>query len=466
MKKLPMKIKIALLFTLLMTVVISAAFFILLYVGRQMVVSATQNDLIEIVTESRTDIEYEYGVLDFDDDLKYYENGVSLSVYNEAGQLIYGRQPEGLTPSDSPLFHAEMRVIGESPQSYYVYDMNYRQDGYGALWVRGVLPTESADTAFAALMRLVVVILPILVVIGAFGSYFVAVGALKPVKRIAQTAETITAGGDLSKKIGMDNGRDEIYSLAAAFDRMLERLQDAFDRERRFTSDASHELRTPVSVIISQCECAVSSANSSEEFQSAIEIVLEQARQMSTLISCLLSFARADKGGADFHKETVDLSRLARSTAEQAAEIAADKEINVETDIEDGLTVSGDETLLIKMMWNLLENSVKYGRRGGNVHFTLRNENETIIGEIKDDGMGMAAENLEKIWERFYRVDESRSEIGFGLGLPMVRYIAETHGGNVSVKSVSDFGSVFTFKLPKTTESFISHSSWAGRIKL
>ncbi|MDR2356230.1 MAG: HAMP domain-containing histidine kinase [Clostridiales Family XIII bacterium] len=448
MKKLSIKIKIAILFTLPVTAVVTVALFALLSVGRHMAVSATKNDLIEIVTESRTDIEYEYGVLDFDDSLKYYENGVSLSVYNGAGQLLYGRQPGGLTPAELPLSHAEMRVVGESPRSHYVYDMEYRQEGYGALWVRGVLPTDGADAAFAALLRPAAVILPLLVIIGAVGAYFVAGGALKPVTQIAKTAEEIAAGGDLSKRPDIGDGGDEIHSLAATFDRMLERLRDAFEKERQFTADASHELRTPVSVIISQCEYTLSNADSGEEHRTALETVLGQARWMSALISQLLSFARADKGGADIRMETVDLSGLARGVAERAAEIAKDGGITVHADIEDGLTVTGDETLLISMMWNLLENGIKYGKPGGTARFTLRGEKDAVVGEVRDDGIGIAAEHLEKIWGRFYRVDKSRSGDGFGLGLPMVKYVAEAHGGGVSAKSEPGVGSVFTFKLP------------------
>ncbi|MDR0380846.1 MAG: HAMP domain-containing histidine kinase [Oscillospiraceae bacterium] len=466
MKKLPIKIKIVILFSMLMAAVVSAALFVLLSVGEQMVVSATQNDLMNTVAESRADIEYEHGALDFDDDLKYYENGVSLSVYNEAGQLLYGRQPGGLTPSEWPLSHAEMRVAGAPPRSYYVYDMEYLQDGYGVLWVRGVLPTEGTDTAFAALMRLAAVILPLLIVVGAAGSYLVASGALRPIRRIADTAEEITAGGDLSKRIALGDGKDEIYSLAATFDRMLERLQAAFDKEHQFTSDASHELRTPVSVIISQCEYALDGADSREELRAAAKSVLEEARRMSALIAHLLSFARADKGDADIHRETVNLSELARGVAEQAAEAAADKKITVEAAIEDGLIVSGDETLLIRMMWNLLENSVKYGRQGGAAKFSLRGENGSVIGEIRDNGVGVAAEHIGKIWERFYRVDASRSGGGFGLGLPMVKYIAEAHGGGVSAQSEPGAGSVFAFRLPRKKDSvpFISPSSWPGKL--
>jgi signal transduction histidine kinase len=449
MRKLPIKLKIAILFTLLTAAVVFVALFVLLSVGERMVVSATQNDLIETIVASRDEIEYEHDGLDFDDDLKYYENGVSLSIYNEAGQLLYGRQPSGLTPADLPLSHADMRLVGENPQSYYVYDMEYQQEGYGSLWIRGVLPTSGTDTAFSALLRLAMVILPLLIVIGAAGSYFVASRALKPVGRIARTAEEITEGGDLSKRIALGNGKDEIYTLAQTFDRMLERLQTAFDKERQFTSDASHELRTPVSVIIAQCEYALEHANSEEELANATESVLEQARHMSALISHLLAFARADKGNAQIEKEIVDMSGLARSTAEQAAEIAEAAQITVEADIEDGLSICGDETLLVRMMWNLLENSIKYGRRGGTSTFTLRSENGFVVGEVRDNGIGIAAEHRDKIWGRFYRADESRSGGGFGLGLSMVKYIAEAHGGSVSVRSELGLGSVFVFRLPQ-----------------
>ncbi|MDR0434464.1 MAG: HAMP domain-containing histidine kinase, partial [Gracilibacteraceae bacterium] len=306
-----------------------------------------------------------------------------------------------------------------------------------------------ANTAFAALMRLAVVILPLIILIGAAGSYFVAGGALAPVRKIAQTAEEITAGGDLSKRIALGAGKDEIYSLAASFDRMLERLREAFAKEQQFTSDASHELRTPVSVIISQCEYALENAASREELQTAVESTLEQARRMAALIARLLAFARADAGRAEISKETVDLSELARGAAEQAAEIAAAKRITVAAAIEADLLVTGDETLLVRMMWNLLENSIKYGKEGGATEFSLRSENDLIVGEVKDDGVGIAAAHIGKIWDRFSRVDEARSGDGFGLGLSMVKYIAGVHGGGVAAESEPGAGSVFTFRLPR-----------------
>jgi signal transduction histidine kinase len=203
-------------------------------------------------------------------------------------------------------------------------------------------------------------------------------------------------------------------------------------------------------VIVSQCEYALSNASSQEELRAAVESILEQARHISELIAHLLSFARADAGNAPIIRETLDVGELARGAVEQIAEIAEPLGITVEAKIGDGLLVSGDETLLVRMMWNLLENSVKYGRRGGTTRFVLRGEGDCVVGEVGDDGIGISPEHLEKIWGRFYRVDESRSGDGFGLGLPMVRHIAEAHGGSASVQSAPGFGSVFAFRLPRT----------------
>ena len=448
MRQLSVKLKVTLWFLALMTVITASAVALLLFLGERIVVSATQNDLMEIVAQSRTDIEYEHGALDFDDDLKYYTDGVSLSVYDNKNRLLYGRQPTGFTPSELALEHAKMRLFGEKPNNYYVYDMRYRQDGYGDIWVRGVLAAETANTTFAALLRLAFYILPIIVAIGAAGSYFLARQALKPVRIITRTAQKISTGGDLSKRIGLNGGQDEIYALAGTFDQMFERLQAAFDKERRFTSDASHELRTPVSVITAQCEYSLEN-DGPDEWKTSAGVILEQARRMSGLISQLLAFSRADLGKNEINAEVIDISVLTASAGEQIRNIAADKSITVHTDIEGQLLVTGDETLVIRMLWNLLENAVEYGKEHGNIKISLKSENGFVVGSVADDGIGVAPEHIGKIWERFYRVDEARSGNHFGLGLPMVKYIAKIHGGSAGVASRPGEGSTFTFKLPQ-----------------
>ena len=448
MKRLSIGLKVTLWLTLLMLVISAAVLAFLLSVGKYAIVTATKNDLMKTVEESRTDVEYEDGVLDFDDDLEYFNNGVSLSVYNEKLQLLYGRSPEGF-PHDTPFESGKIRTVGEKDADWYVYDMNYRQDGFGEIWFRGVLPAHNDDTAFAKLFDLSLLLLPALIVLTALGGFAVTKLAFRPVREITKTANEIAGDGKLNRRIALGDGHDEIYTLAATFDRMFDRLERTFEKERRFTSDASHELRTPAGVIISECEYALSTTQTAEETRESLESILAQAKRMAGLIARLLEFARADRGKTKIVKERLNFSELVSGVAEQIAELARAKNITVATEIADGVCLDGDEALLAQLLWNLAENGVKYGKENGHLKITLADDNTHIIGSVDDDGTGIAAEYSDKIWERFYRVDSSRSARGFGLGLAMCKYIVQAHSGEISVRSEPGRGSVFIFRLPK-----------------
>ena len=228
-------------------------------------------------------------------------------------------------------------------------------------------------------------------------------------RQITATAEQIGGGRDLTQRIALGEGRDEIYTLAAAFDRMFDRLQSAFDRERQFTSDASHELRTPTAVIISQCEYALENAQTLDEAQAALGSVLEQAKRMSSLISQLLTLSRADRGQAKLNLELINLSELSEMVTEQIREQAVPFDIAVTSEIQPDILIRGDETMLMRMLLNLMENGLKYGRPGGHLSLSLYRLGDNAVGEITDDGIGISQEHLGKIWERFYQADPSRS---------------------------------------------------------
>lgn len=169
---------------------------------------------------------------------------------------------------------------------------------------------------------------------------------------------------------------------------------------------------------------------------------------MAALLSQLLMLARADKGRQPLQQEPVDLSELAEMVAETEAEQAAARQITVETELEPGITVLGDETLLMRLLINLTENAIHYGRPGGWVRLTLHRQGENAVGTVADNGIGIAPENLDKIWLRFWQADPAHSGGGAGLGLAMVRWIAEAHGGNVTAESTPGAGSTFTFTIP------------------
>lgn len=445
MRRLSVKLRVTLWFTAFMALLVAADLAILFVAGRDMVSASLRNMLTEVVLENGQLLTVkDDGSLDTEE-VDSFDRGVYLTIYDQEGYPIYGRMPLGY--ADQLPFRDE---VMQTVDDWYLYDQLISVPGYGEVWVRGVVSSAEVGSTIDILFRLALIAFPGLILLAAGGGYLITVRAFRPVRQITETAERINSGSDLTRRIQLGTGRDEIYTLAATFDRMFDRLQSSFERERQFTSDASHELRTPISVMISQCEYALESALSEEDAREALETVLDQARRMSALIAQLLTLARADRGQVKLQLEQVDLSGLAQMAAEQMRETADRRSIRVETQIQPGLSIQGDESLLLRMLLNLMENGIRYGRQGGCLTVRLRAQAGEIVGEIQDDGIGISQAHLPHIWERFYQVDEARSASreGAGLGLAMVQYIVRSHGGSICVTSTPGEGSVFTFRLP------------------
>ena len=448
MKRLSIKLRVTLWFSAFMLLLAAAALLFLWGVGERAVSSASKDKLKETVAGSCQEITVENGELETGR-LDYFNDGVYVSVYGADESLIYGRRPAGF-PAGRAFEDKKTRHVWTDMGEWIMYDELYAVDETRSVWVRGITPQGESVRAFNAMLTLISVALPVMVLLAAVGGFVLTDRAFKPIRQITAAAESIESGGDLRQRINLGAGRDEIYTLAATFDRMFDRLEGSFENEKRFTSDASHELRTPVSVIIAQCEYALEHADTVEQAKSALNTVLDKAQAMSALISRLLDIARADSGQMRLSLERLNMSELTQMAAAQAQELANSRSITVSTDIQPELYITGDETMLLRLLMNLLENAVKYGRDGGHINVRLSGENGVMKGAVSDDGTGIAGENIDRVWERFFQEDKARgaSNRGAGLGLPMVRYIAEAHGGSVSVKSEKGKGSEFIFTFP------------------
>lgn len=447
MKRLSITLRVTLLYTLFMVLLAGLSLGFLFHAGAQTARQTKLNRMQSMVEDSRREIKYKNGELEIDRDLEAFDDGVYLSVYDTAGMPLYGFVPRDF--DNSAVFDdGTLRTVESGGRSWYLYDVQIQVEDYGPLWVRSVTAADAVDSTLGALQHEALLVLPVFVVLAAVCGYFLTRRAFAPVRRITQTAREIGEGGDLSRRIGLAGGRDEIYTLAGEFDAMFARLQQAFDREKQFTDDASHELRTPTAVILSQSEYALEHTRPQGETRAALESIHTQAARMAALLSQLLMLARADKGRQPLQQEPVDLSELAEMVAETEAEQAAARQITVETDLEPGITVLGDETLLMRLLINLTENAIHYGRPGGWVRLTLHRHGENAVGTVADNGIGIAPENLDKIWLRFWQADPAHSGGGAGLGLAMVRWIAEAHGGSVTAESTPGAGSTFTFTIP------------------
>ena len=235
--------------------------------------------------------------------------------------------------------------------------------------------------------------------------------------------------------------------LAAAFDGMCDRLERSFEAERQFTSDASHELRTPVAVILAECDSLDHGQPTEEDYRQSVDVIRRQGQQMSRLIGQLLHITRLEQGTQKLQLETADLSQLVEVLCEEQAHLAPEgTTLTVHT--QPDLLVNGDVTLLSRLLTNLISNAYRYGKPNGHVWVDLRREDQWAVMSVRDDGIGIAPEDRERIFQRFYQVDAARGKDGSGLGLFMVQQAARLHGGSVTVDSRLGEGSTFIVRLP------------------
>jgi two-component system, OmpR family, sensor kinase len=284
--------------------------------------------------------------------------------------------------------------------------------------------------------------------LGLAGSWWVATHAMRPIRNISATAVRIAAG-DLSQRIDAADTESELGRLAGVLNSTFARLDAAFAHQARFTSDASHELRTPVSVIISQTQTALSRERTGPEYRESLEACQRAAQRMRKLTESLLELARLDAGQEPMKREPFDLSRVARECVEFVRPLAAERGIEIRCELST-VECLGDAERIGQVATNLLTNAIHFNRDGGHILVSTHAGNGAAILAVADKGEGIPAEDLPHVFERFYRVDKSRSRIQgrTGLGLAICKAIVDTHGGSIEVSSQPGTGSTFSINLP------------------
>jgi heavy metal sensor kinase len=315
-------------------------------------------------------------------------------------------------------------------------------------WI--VRVARSDRDVVAALRQLLVQMafgVPLALLVAIASGLFLAARALNPIDAITRTAAQIGAE-DLGRRLGL-RGRDELARLAATFDGMLDRLERAFEQQRQFTADASHELRTPLAMLMSQIDIALERPRSTEQYQDTLRSMREDVAELSRLVSELLMLARAEAGREPLAAEQLDLAELASGVASSMEPLASARNIHLVAQDCGDAPIVGDETRLMQLVVNLVDNAIKYTPPGGVVTVATRRESEWAIVEVADTGPGIRPEHRQRIFERFFRVDSARSRSGgAGLGLAISRWIAEAHGGEIRVESGPRGGTSFCVRLP------------------
>jgi heavy metal sensor kinase len=302
---------------------------------------------------------------------------------------------------------------------------------------------------------------PFAVGLAIVGGYFLAGRVLAPVGSMADKAREITAES-LTERLPVDNPDDEFGRLATVFNDTLSRLQDAFERLRRFTADASHELRTPLTAMRSVGEVALQNPLDRDGYRDVIGSMLEEVDRLTRLVESLLTLTRADSGKLQLAPETLDLAALAGNVIDQLRVLADEKAQNLTLETAGPVHAVGDAALLRHALMNLIHNAIKYTPARGSIRVMLKAtpSGEAVI-EVADTGPGIPAAHRDRIFDRFYRVDAGRSseDGGVGLGLAIARWATEAHGGRIELASDEVHGSLFRVLLPAAAEAATRVSS-------
>lgn len=444
MKGLSVKLRIAVWLTLLAGLLASLLLVFLLSISRLVSMRTAMNQLSGVVRENLTQTGMVNGRLELGDDFHFYQNGVSTLIYSKNKALLAGQLPISFT-AEEEFQNGLTREVSTGTGKYLVLDLWFPVGWENGVWLRGMIEAPDNRQLTRNLLKVAMVIMPAFMASAALGSYWIVRKAFRPLDSITATAASINEAHDLSRRIGLPPGQDEFSRLAGTFDQLFQRLELSFESEKQFTADASHELRTPVSIIKGACEYAEKYDETLEERQETIAMIHRQADRMSELIAQLLSMTRLEQGTELAQLERVNLNELLCSLSEELPY----ESHRLILELQEEISVMADPSLLSRLVRNLVENAFNYGVPDGCVWVSACQSGSEVLLQVRDNGIGIAPDQQDKIWQRFYRVDAARgSEGGAGLGLAIVRQIARAHGGYMTLESVPGKGSTFTLHLP------------------
>jgi heavy metal sensor kinase len=285
-----------------------------------------------------------------------------------------------------------------------------------------------------------------ILLLGIVGGWWLASRAIRPIEDISATAVKIS-GGDLAQRINVEETESELGRLASVLNSTFARLDAAFAQQRQFTSDAAHELRTPVSVMLTQTQTTLNRERSATEYRETVESCQRAAQRMRRLIESLLELAKLEAGQQSMKQARFDLAQTARDCVALIEPLATARHVKITCELPP-LECVGDSERLAQVITNLLTNAITYNKENGEVRIAGEKKDGSAILRVSDTGVGMSAEDLPRVFDRFYRVDSSRTSGNTGLGLAISKAIVEAHGGQIEVNSEQGKGSTFTVRLP------------------
>ena len=441
------KLKIGLWYMGIMILLVFSSLAIVFYISENIIHSSVRTYLKDVVIHRIDYLTIKNGEIITDSNFDTMIQNVEIAIYDKDFKFLYGNSPNGFEMDNRKSKDDKIMIIRSNNQKWYVYNKTIELGDYGKVWIRGVMPNIGQSSAIETVIQISFVILPFFLILSAIGGYIITKNAFTPIEKIRKIAEKINEGNDLSQRINLGKGDDELHTLANTFDVMFDRLQTSFENEIQFTSDVSHELRTPITVILTQAEYGKDSISSVEDAQKSFGIIEKEGQKMSKLVSQLLTLARMERGRQKLNIENINLSELLEIIIETQTLSAKTKNIKFVTKIMPEIYANIDEMMIMRVFTNLISNAISYGKQNGTITVELFLQENRIVSKISDDGIGISEDKLDKIWLRFYQVDPSKNGDNSGLGLSMVKKIIELHKGEIFVESELGKGTTFTIIL-------------------
>ena len=375
-------------------------------------------------------------------DLDFFDDGIYYALYDSSGSLKDSALPRSF---DASLAYnkEQVRLYAQGEHHYYYYDSQVLN---GDFWVRGVILQNNQTRGLTSLLQLLMWSSPIIIIGIIGGGYWILRRGFRPVQVMTDTANDIRMSQDLAKRIELGQSQDELYALGQTLNEMLATVEQSFEREKRFNQDVSHELRTPVAVIMAESEYGMKFSDTLEEAQESCATIHRQAKRLRDMMEQILMLTKLDQS-TTIETQPLNVSNWLAARQAEYQKIAP--HIHWHIHIAENGWISANELLLGRVLDNLIGNALKFTRDEISVNLAI--EQAQLCLSVADNGIGMPAEVLTKIWDRFYQVDSARQKkehAGSGLGLSLVAQIVQLHHGKVQVESIEGQGSIFKVYLP------------------
>lgn len=462
-----LRFRLALSYALFFAILLAGFGFVLRGMLRNVVETTVQGLLDEewaalkgfLVIDNQGKLVWDYDPADKEESLIVERFREVYMIADSKGEVIENSASYLALGFESP---AEIKKILKQDRPSYTF----RNDSEGLPFMvrRGVLREKQAlfyvaiGRNYAASNRVIeefsfnyFAALPLIILTAAALGWLLAGSAMRPLADVAEQVSKVS-DKNLSVQIPLRGADDELDHMITAFNTMVERLETSFHQVRQFSTDVSHELRTPITVVRGQLEVALMTCTNEEDLRLAIEAALIDIERLSQIVRALLNLAKAESGQLALHMQAVDLVKMVGEVCSELEIHAADREIQLDSHLPRWAVISGDRIQLERLLYNLIDNGIKYGKPGGFVSVSLKlseNLNEVIL-EVRDNGKGIAAEHLPHLFDRFYRVpgNDSSGEKGLGLGLSFVSWIVKAHQGEIHVDSEAGVGTCFSIAFP------------------